>query len=39
MDQIKKQEFLEYWYGIGKNLGLTDEQAINYADEQFKDYN
>jgi hypothetical protein len=33
-----KQEFLEYWFGIGKNLGLDDEKAIEYAENQFEDY-
>ena len=35
---VREQQILEYWYGIGKNLGLTDEQAIEYAEQQLKDY-
>ena len=38
MSNIKHIEFLEYWFGIGKNLGLTDEQAIEYAEGQAESY-
>jgi hypothetical protein len=38
IEVMVKQEFLEYWFGIGKNLGLDDEKAIEYAEKQFEDY-
>ena len=38
MSHLGNTEFLEYWFGIGKNLGLTDEQAIEYAESQAESY-
>ena len=35
---VKYQEFLEYWFSIGINLGLTEDQAIEYAENQLKDH-
>lgn len=30
------EEILEYWFTVGMNNGLSVEDAVDYADEQFK---
>jgi len=35
---LNQQEILEYWFGIGMNLGLTEAQAIKYSEIQLQDY-
>ena len=38
MSHLRNTEFLEYWFGQGLAQGMTEDEAIDFADSKFQDY-
>ena len=33
------QDFLEYWFNVGLEKGLTEEEAVKFAESKADEYN
>lgn len=38
MSHLSNQEFLEYYYDEGLSKGMTEDEAVEYAEDMFENW-